>query len=331
MKIENILRITGGVLRNTPAVNSIEQIRISSKKISQKDLFIDINNCQEDINEALQSGAYCILTSGSPKISDEEVAWIYVENLQLALLKLSRFFASSKNHTFVELSPIQYELTKCLHLDAKVIALSQNTSDALIEIINSPQKSMFFVIENQHIAKIDPELTPIAKKLIPQKIVEKSIFYSSVVLKKRFISELRLTSLFIPDLCALLDYLDTSNITYKIDSFNNFEHFYPQFVDNKLNTKNFGTTQKALIFEKEKELFQKEILFLEKKINFNSLLIFIPKNTSFTCKARKIVYNSAKDIKKLQTMEFRYALIYGCIHNFREYLDENKPVQMALF
>lgn len=54
MKIESLLRITGGVLLNTPSVNTISDIKISPAKILSKDLFIDINNSEDEISEAIK-------------------------------------------------------------------------------------------------------------------------------------------------------------------------------------------------------------------------------------------------------------------------------------
>lgn len=333
MKIESLLRITGGVLLNTPSVNTISDIKISPAKILRKDLFIDINNSEDEIHEAIENGAYCILTASIPNISDEEIAWIYVESLHMAIIKLSRFFATDKNFNFVLLSSLQHNLSKYLHIETKVQTLSQVPSDALLQIINAPSETIFFVIDNAFITKIDPTLTPAKKSLEPDSIFEKSIFYSSFIFSQKFFTEIRLPSIFIPHLCSLLNYLDTSGIEYKIENFNNFDHFYPQFVDNGLHVKDFGSTRKALIFESDCELFQEEIDFLERKIDFNDLVIFLPtdKADSFTCKAQKIDYNHAIEIDKLKNREFRYALIYGKISNFQEYMKEKSSQQMTLF
>jgi ferrochelatase len=333
MKIESLLRITGGVLLNTPSVNTISDIKISPAKILSKDLFIDINNSEDEISEAIKNGAYCIVTASIPNITDEEIAWICVESLHMALIKLSRFFATDKNFNFVLLSSLQYQLSKYLHLETKVQTLSQTPSDALLQIINAPSETIFFVIDNAFITKIDPTLTPSKNSLEPDSIFEKSIFYSSFIFSQKFFTEIRLPSIFIPHLCSLLHYLDTSEIEYTLENFNNFEHFYPQFIDNSLHAKDFGTTRKALIFESDCELFQEEINFLERKIDFNDLIVFIPtdKVDSFTCKAQKIVYKHALEIDKLKNRGFRYALIYGKISDFQESMKEKCSQQMTLF
>ncbi|WP_024955542.1 hypothetical protein [Sulfurospirillum arcachonense] len=333
MKIESLVRITGGVLLNTPSVNSIDNIKINSKKIERGDLFIDVNNSNEDIYEAIDNGAYCILTATIPKIEDEEIAWVSVQDLTTTLIKLSRFYATNKNFKFVTLSFLQYELAKCLQIDKNAKVLSQEPQHALLEILKAKENELFFVVDNAFINKVDPTILIPEETSEAQHVFEHSIFYSSFVLHEKFINNIKLSSLFIPHLCALVKYLEKLNINFTIDNFNHFGHFYPQFVNNKLEKKDFGSTRKALIFEKNFKLFKKEIEYLEEKVDNNALIIFVPKEkvNNLTCKAVKMVYNNFSDIQNLQNIDFRYVLIYGKIDNFEEFLESHSNKQMTLF
>lgn len=134
-----------------------------------------------------------------------------------------------------------------------------------------------------------------------------------------------------PFLCSLIDYFDKFHIEYKIDNFNNFDHFQPQFINNKLEKKDFGSTNKALIFESNFELFKEELDFLENKLDNNSLVVFIPEEKELTCKSTKVIYKNFFEIKNLKDIDFRYALIYGEIKNFEESLEMKENKQMSLF
>jgi len=331
MKIESLLRITGGVLLNTPSINQIDDIKILPSKVLPKNLFIDINGSKEDRDEAILNGAYCILTSTHPNISDEEIAWLHVEDLEIAIIKLSRFYALDKNFKFILLKEIQYKLTK--HLNTKIQTLSSKLSLALMQIINSKMDNVFFVIDNKFINKINPTISMQKEEYYPQKIFEKGIFSSSFIFNDKYFNDIKLSPLFIPQLCSLLHSLDTLQIAYEISNFKEFEHFYPQFVDSNLGKKEFGLSQRALIFERNFDLFLKEVIFLEKNVDINDLLILLPKDKiqSFTCKAEKLVYNTTKEIKQLKTRQFKYALIYGNIDEFEESLQDTCNTQMTLF
>jgi len=331
MRIESLIRITGGVLLNIPSVDSINDIKISPNKIQRENLFIDVNTDEKERNEALNNGAYAILTSSIPHITDEEIAWISVENLNQAIIKLTRYYTTDKNFKFIPLSLVQYKLAKCIQIETKAKVLSIQPKDALIEILKAEHNQLFFVINSDFIAKIDPSLTPVKTKIEATKTLESGIFHSSFVFNDKFINNIKLSPFFIPYLCSLIDCFDSLKIEYKIENFNTFEHFQPQFINKKLEKKDFGSTNKALIFESAFELFKKELDFLEKRVNHNSLIVFMPEEKAFTCRSNIIKYKNFCEIKNLKDINFRYALVYGEIKNFEESLEMQENKQLSLF
>jgi len=331
MRIENLVRITGGVLLNTPSVDSIDDILTISSKIQRENLFIDVNHNEKEIAQALENGAYAILSSTIPKIKDEEIAWICVEDLNKAMIKISRFYATQKNFTFISLLPVHYALAKCMQIDKTAKVLSQEPKDALLEILKAKDNETFFVVNSDFITKIDPSITLPKERIKPDKIFQSGIFYSTFIFRDQYINNVRLSPFFVPFLCALMEYLDELHVDYKIDNFNHFEHFYPQFVNNKLEQKDFGSTNKVLIFEADFELFSKEVNFLENSYNAQSLVIFIPQQISFTCKLTTIIYKNFCDIKNLKDIDFKYAIIYGKLQDFEESLKMQATKQMSLF
>ncbi len=315
-KIDSIVRISGGVLQNFPSVKSVEHIRISATKVKRGDFFIDINSSSEEIETAVKSGAYCILTESLSKITDEEIAWIVVDNLEKSMVKLARFYAVCKNFRFIPLLNIQYALAKSLHIEQRVKLLSNSPAEALMQIVKSEDKTLFFVVQNSFIEKIEPTIKELALKIEPEQVFENGIFCSSFIYKGRYIKESRLSSFFVPYLCSLMEYLDDLKIEFRVESFSGFEHFSPQFVTSKLEKSDFGKTRKAIIFESDFELFEEELVYLKKRVDRKLLF-------SFTCR------NEA--IEQLPKIEFRYALLLGSIDEFSELIKDKNTVQMELF
>ena len=315
-KIDAIVRISSGVLLNTPAVELIEDIRTSCLSVKRGDMFIDINNSKEEVQTAVKNGAYCIMSASNYEIGDEEIAWIHTNDLEMGIVKLARYFASKKSLRFIQLASVQFELARCLRIETKARLLSSLPSRALLEILSCEDEALFFVIKNSFITDIDPTVKEYALKKEPAYLLENSIFYTSFAYKERFIKDIRLSAFFVPYLCSLMDLLDELNIEFKIDNFNNFKHFYPRFVSSKMGKRDFGTTRQALIYECDFELFEKELAFLKDRVDENLLI-------SFTCKDKAITV--------LEKTDFRYALIYTEKDDFDELLCEKKPVQMELF
>ncbi|MBL0686486.1 MAG: hypothetical protein JJV95_01940 [Sulfurospirillum sp.] len=315
-KIDSIVRISGGVLLNSPSVDSINEIQISPIKINRGDLFIDMNRSNEDVKIAIENGAYCILTSLTSKIDDEEIAWIGVENLEMSVIKLARFYAVEKNFKFIPLLDVQYSLIKYLHLEERAKLLENSPFKALIQIIKSRHETLFFVIKNSFIQNIDPLIKQFPIKMKPVKIFENGIFNTSFIYKNKFIKDIRLSSFFVPYLCSLMAYLDDLKIEFKVINFINFQHFYPQFVTSNMQMSDFGTTRKVIIFESNLALYKEELKYLYKRIDKNLI-------ANFTCE---------KDaINKLPYIKFRYALVHGNRENFEKFMTKENTVQMKLF
>ena len=315
-KIDSIVHISAGVLLNTPAVESIGDIRTSCLSVKRGDLFIDVNNSKEEVERAVENGAYCIMSASSLQVIDEEIAWIHTNDLEMSVVKLARYFATKKNLRFIQLATVQFELAKCLHVETKAKLLSSLPSKALLQILSCENEVLFFVIENSFVTDIDPTIKEYVLKKEPTYLLENSIFYTSFSYKERFIKDIRLSAFFVPYLCSLMDLLDELSVEFKIDNFNNFKHFYPRFVSSKMEKRDFGTTRQALIYESDFELFEKELAFLKDRVDENLLI-------SFTCKDKAIAV--------LEKTDFRYALIHVKKDDFDELLCEKKPVQMELF
>ena len=190
MKIENLVRITGGVLLNTPSVTSITNIQIESCKVSSGSLFIDTNQDENEINEAIKNGAYAILCSNS-NITDNEIAWITTQNLNLSIVKLARFYTIKKNLNFIPLETIQYSLIKSLHVKGIITSFLNKPQIALIQILNSKENETFFVLENPFIDMIDPTIKRPLKKVAPSRLTSKGLFFSSFVCEDLYIKDLK--------------------------------------------------------------------------------------------------------------------------------------------
>ena len=332
MKIENLVRITGGVLLNTPSVTSITNIQIESCKVSSGSLFIDTNQDENEINEAIKNGAYAILCSNS-NITDNEIAWITTQNLNLSIVKLARFYTIKKNLNFIPLETIQYSLIKSLHVKGIITSFLNKPQIALIQILNSKENETFFVLENPFIDMIDPTIKRPLKKVAPSRLTSKGLFFSSFVCEDLYIKDLKLPAFFVPYLCALIKYLKEKNINFTYDNFSNFKHFYAIFINDAMEKKEFGSTSKAVILENNLNLFEKELNFLEKKIAPNCFNIFIPKEIKkkIKTKATKITYENFTEIKQFENKKFRYILAYVKQDSYENLFFQNKDRQMLLF
>ncbi|HJE03319.1 MAG TPA: peptidoglycan synthetase, partial [Aliarcobacter thereius] len=95
MKISSIVDIIDGELLSTPSITSINSIKTESEKVKTADLFIARNI--DDLNIAIKNGAYAVIFEEDFSVSDTEVAFIKVRNIEKALLSIFRFKLANKN------------------------------------------------------------------------------------------------------------------------------------------------------------------------------------------------------------------------------------------
>ncbi len=310
VKIDSLVRISGGILLTKPSIDSITEIKTSPLKIKRGDMFLDINSSKQEIEIAVENGAYCILTAMKVAISDEEIGWIYVKSFDAACVKLARYFATLKSFRFVPLLDVQYALAKSLHVDESVRLLSSCSSEALMQIIKSEDGTLFFVVESSFIGSVDPTVREFSSKIEPTWMFESGLFFVSFVYKDRFFKDIRLSSFFVPYLCSLMECLEHLGVSFSVGSFSTLEHFDPQFVTSKLEMSEFGTTRRAVIFESDLGLYEEELEYLYSRVGREFIL---------------------KSVNELRSKEFRYALLQGRREDFPELIVEKKTVQMGLF
>jgi hypothetical protein len=330
MKIESLIRIIGGVLQNTPSVFFVEDFQIQSTKVTRGCAFFDIHSSFDDVKEALQNGAYTIISSQNYEILDTEIAWIKTHNLSLALTKLCRFFIQEKNITVLLFPPLYFELLHFIRFQSKVKILQQDIQSAFIQILKAKEQTLFLTVQSEFSAKIIPEIEKFDTKNQDIKLFSKSLFYSSFVYNDKFIFELRMNAFFVPYFSTLLTYLEKQNLQYEIVHYTEFEHFYPIFVDINLVKKDFGAGSQVLIFEKDEKLFYQELQYLKEKKLQNSFLTCSFKKEQEDEHFEHISLQNPQDILNLCQRNFRYVLILADKEDFVSFFEEKKLRQLTL-
>lgn len=112
MYINSILDIIDGRLLNHPSISFIYSIKTNPKKVKEGDLFIVKNS--QDIDLAIENGAFALIVDNSVEIKDNEIAWIYVKSLKNTIIKLVRYLLSNRRLNAFYCSGVSYELFEIL-------------------------------------------------------------------------------------------------------------------------------------------------------------------------------------------------------------------------
>jgi len=332
MKIDNLVRIVDGVLETTPSIDAFEEILFDSAKISRGDLFIDTDGSLEAIDEAIDKGAYAILTSLDFQGNDDEIAWIKMDDISLCIIKILRFLTTQKSLSIVLATPLQASFLNAIQSEKSIKVLNGSLCYIAKELFKARENEVFCLMDEAIISSIDPTFERIEKAL-HVKIKPKGLFISSFFDEERYFHELRLPALFVNDLVGILHFCEAKNIAYSLESPLYLEHFYPQFITNNIRKKEFGMGEKVLIFEDDETLLKDELAYLEDQTRSEQLLLCLPQSkpieTSF--KGEIFYFNEVDECEALKDKNLKYALIFAKKESFEAFLTRDFSTQPTLF
>ncbi len=311
MRLENTLALINAKLLNKPSIELFDTICFELKKVRRGDLFIAYKN--SDIPQAIAQGAYGIIFENTQQISDTEIAWMQVESVEDALLRLLRFHLIDRDVTAYDCDLITLELASKIQTNSKIVVTEsslRNSYNKLHEVeVGSTVLFNSSCIKEDLFVNIKP-FVKIATEHI--NIIEQTLFETSFIYDNVFYERQLLSPFFIPFLELLFQFYKSENIIFSLKDFSSLEHFKPVFTDSKLQSKDFGASNKVLIFEPSFELISTQINFLNAQASWAKIIYIVPR-----VKARDLeddinifAYESEEEILDILINEqFHFALI----------------------
>ena len=313
MRLENVLALTHGKIVNEPFVKTFENIVFDAGRVKRGDLFIAFD--EESIESAVLNGAYGVLFDKPTQISDREIAWIKVEDLNDALQRLLRFKLIDKEITVYECNKIVLKLALQVMSEPNFIALNGDIKSIVKTLWDLPNSSTVLFSPALTPKEIFTDVKPITRTSIePINIVEQTLFETSFIYDNVFYERQLMSPFFIPYLEELLHLFKTLKINFRLRKFTPIDHFEPVFTNKNFEIKEFGTSDKVLIFESTAELIDSEIAFLRKQANWANIIFILPFQDSDAYNEQKDVhtYKNKNEIKEiLKNNSFHFALIVG--------------------
>lgn len=331
MRIEDIIRITDGLLQNFPSVDQIESLKTDPNKIKRGDLFLDVNNSLQNQKKAVENGAFAILSEEISQIIDEEIAWIEVDSLRLACVKLARYEFSKKNGKILFLDDISQEIIQKMTKNLEFTKLFSNVYKTLTIIMASGENMKFTCSDERLAFSLDPYCHKIDSRYTLEIFETKSPFYVSFICNNKFFHDIRIPNIFVNRLCAIITYFEDKNIEYNIQKLHLDKHFSPVFVNYRLNKKEFGQGEKVIIFEDNKENLDLEINHLSSFSD--NFIICIPKiyKNYFSHHKNVFLLSYNEEIKNLAKKEYRYILVFGKKDDYENIFKIKKEEYRSLF
>ena len=311
MRLENILALTHGKLINDPFVKNFQSIVFDAKHIKRGDLFIAFDIAM--IENAILNGAYGIVFDKPTQISDTEIAWIQVQNCEDALKRLLRFRLIDKEITVYKCNEIILKLALQIITDSNFIVLHGNIKSIHRQLWDLDNKTTLLFSPSMCDENIFTDVKEFSFSNTESiEIIEQTLFETSFIYDNIFYERQLISPFFMPYLEELLWLYKTLKINYRLRKFTPIDHFEAVFTNKNFEIKEFGTSDKVLIFEPNSSLIDVEIAFLQKKATWAKSIYLIPQAIDGIDNENIFVYeNVSKILPILKNNNFHFALIAG--------------------
>ncbi len=311
ISLENLSALVEGTLTNSPSITSFDDVSFEASKVRRGDLFVALKH--EDIEEAVLNGAYGILFEKPTQISDQEIAWIKVNSIDNALLRLLRFHIMERSPEVFFCDQISLKLAAQIITPRDLLVLDGSIHDYIQELWRlEPGQYILFCPKY-----IDPALFINAKEVSSVQhaqinIVEQTLFETSFIYDDTYYERQLLSPFFMPYLENVLQFFKQHKIKYQIRNFTPIEHFRPVFTNVHFQVKEFGKSDNVLIFESDFALIKEQIQFLQQQANWAKIIYIIPAKRLQELEYTDNVYTyeSLWDLMQLlKNKQYHFALI----------------------
>ncbi|RVZ78644.1 ferrochelatase [Helicobacter pylori] len=313
--VNEAVELSLGELQNTPSISYFNSIVLSLNKVQKGSLFVAKDHTL--IPKALELGAYGILYTGEYPLSDRDVAWIKLKDIEHSLNHLFKFCLLNERVVGVLLSPIELEIASKIMVSNFAWCLKESLEDLFI--IEGCKIAFFDKLEWLHLFYKQERLREDLKEDLKESrliILNQSFFYSALVYEKQEY-ELKMPCIFLEPLKRVIQLCEKLQIAFDLNLLGKKEypldHCKPFFVNKNLEIAPYGATARVIVAETSKELFEMMLQKAFETLSWGKIVVFCRKNSAaFFKKTNPYCYTTQNNLKEqLKNLAFNFAFIYG--------------------
>ncbi|MGL2396957.1 ferrochelatase [Helicobacter pylori] len=309
--VNEAVELSLGELQNTPSISYFNSIVLSLNKVQKGSLFVAKDHTL--IPKALGLGAYGILYTGEYPLSDRDVAWIKLKDIEHSLNHLFKFCLLNERVVGALLSPIELEIASKIIVSDFVWCLKESLEDLFI--MEGCKIAFFDKLEWLHLFYKQERLKEDLKESRLM-ILNQSFFCSTLVYEKQEY-EFKMPCIFLEPLKRVIQLCEKLQIEFDLNLLSKKEpaldHCKPFFVNKNLEIAPYGATARVIVAETSKELFEMMLQKALETLSWGKIVVFCRKNSvAFFKKTNPYFYTTQNNLKEqLKNLAFNFAFIYG--------------------
>jgi len=310
MTIVDLLNLTAGTLITEPNITAINSVTVYPSKVEQGDLFI--SNDKEEIATALENGANGIIYSDADiKTTDDEVAWIQVNDIQKAAFKLIRYVLISREASFYLFTEHELSFMKMIVTQKSNVDILPNDWRKMFEKILNSEAKMFIGTDELLMKLIKPDVATLNKEASCE-IITDTLFKVTFKINNYIYQEKDITPFHVDILQRVVEFCDLHHFPYDLDRVRYTKHFVPVFIDGFLNATNPSKSDRVAIFTDNLQDVNKAREYVRYNGAWVKTIVLTPPKTKVDGVDRPNWYldiDEARDI--LKNAYYNYAFVYA--------------------
>jgi ferrochelatase len=324
--IEDVVNLTEGVLRTDPAVRAVDGATAFPSKVDPGDLFFAVRH--EDIPTALANGAYAIVYAGDVTISDDEIAWIRVDDLSEAAFRLLRYVLLKKEAEFVRLRPHEMSfLRQILTHRGNITFLSDTWYKAFEQILNG-EGHLFVSTDADLLERIKPDASVLEEEAEGYPVSD-TLFRSTFRIGKYVYQDREMAPFHLPHLLRTVAFCEAHALPYAIDRIRYTRHFLPVFVNGRLETVTKGNSDRVLIFTDNLEDIVRAREYIRYQATWVKSIVLTPPKTKVENVERPYWFASPEAAMQIiRETHFNYAFIYALDKSVLKHFRPDSPPEL---
>lgn len=309
MNISNLKELLNAELIHAGSVSAVSGFALGASEL--KEGFACFASDEDEAREALNKGAFCIISEKNLRAREKDIFYFQVSDLKRAILRLLRFISEQKGLVFLALDKVRLDFAPAF--DIKV--LKNELHSDFKSILKAKNHSVFAFDDKEYLLCLSPdikELESFCYELLPCA----SLFSTSLICEEHFYKNLPLLNIYAEIFSQFAHFAGLYHLKLNEKKLDFVRVFYVN-ARNEITTQ---STQRAFIVVQNEAQFH----FIEDKLRALKGFKVADKNTLFA----DFSYNELTDLRGF--FDFRYCLVCADFKEFENTLQAKEP-EIGLF
>lgn len=239
MNTSNLSELLNASMIHEGSTLSVDGFALNLSQV--KSGFAFFSNVQDEIEEAIKKGAFVVIFDKDIKITDTEVFYLKVEDLENALFRLLRFLCENKELRFLLTNQNEFNFSKAFHFRT----LSGNVFLDFEPLIKAKKGDFFCFYDENYLLKLCAYYESLERTSCTI-LNHSSLFWTSLICEDLYFKNLNFPFIYAEIFAKFIAFFKKEG--RKLDfNLNKLDFFKIHFINENMQITKFGGGFKALI------------------------------------------------------------------------------------